>query len=156
MTKLTPPPSIRGELERMRREMERIWDQFSNGLSSPAVGQDLNPSLNLAETEDSLVAELEVPGINPEDIDVSLTVEMLTVSGEKKQEANRGKMKYHLAERVYGSFSRSVQLPAQVDRNTVEARYKDGILLITMSKAQSEKSKRIQVKTEGSTRGCGD
>jgi HSP20 family protein len=147
MTKLPPSQSIKGELEQMRREMDRIWDRFSNELSSSTAKQDWNPSLNLAETENSLMAELEVPGINPEDIDVSVTGEMLTVEGEKKQEASREDMNYHLLERVYGKFSRSIKLPTRVDPERVQACYKDGILQITMAKPQTVKSKRIEVKT---------
>ncbi len=144
---LTPSKSIRGELERMRSEMDRIWDRFSKDVSSSTFKQDWNPSLNLAETEDSLVAELEVPGINPEDINVSVTGEVLTVAGEKKQEANREGKNYHVVERVYGKFSRFVRLPITVDPDRVQASYKDGILLIIMGKTQTAKSKRIEVKT---------
>jgi len=144
---LTPSKSIRGELERMRSEMDRIWDRFSRDVSSSTFKQDWNPSLNLAETEDSLVAELEVPGINPEDINVSVTGEMLTVTGDKKQEANREGKNYHVAERVYGKFSRSVRLPTTVDPDRVQARYKGGILWISMGKTAAVKSKRIEVET---------
>jgi len=144
---LTPSKSIRGELERMRTEMDRIWDRFSKDVSSSTFKQDWNPSLNLAETEDSLVAELEVPGINPEDINVSVTGEMLTVTGDKKQEANREGKNYHVAERVYGKFSRSVRLPTTVNPDRVQARYKDGILWISMGKTATVKSKRIEVET---------
>ncbi len=144
---LTPSKSIRGELERMRTEMDRIWDRFSKDVSSSTFKQDWNPSLNLAETEDSLVAELEVPGINPEDINVSVTGEMLTVTGDKKQEANREGKNYHVAERLYGKFSRSVRLPTTVDPDRMQARYKDGILWISMGKAATVKSKRIEVET---------
>ncbi len=144
---LTPSKSIRGELERMRSEMDRIWDRFSKDVSSSTFKQDWNPSLNLAETEDSLVAELEVPGINPEDINVSVTGEMLTVTGEKKQEANREGKNYHVAERVYGKFSRYVRLPTTVDPDRVQARYKDGILWVSMGKTATVTSKRIEVET---------
>ena len=131
----------------MRREMDRIWDRFSKEVSSSKSEQHWNPSLNLAETKDSLVAELEVPGINPKDINITVTGEMLTVTGEKKQEASREGKSYHLVERVYGKFNRSIRLPATVDPDRVEARYKDGILLMTMAKTESAKSKRIEVKT---------
>lgn len=139
--------SVKGELEHMRREMDRIWDRFSKEFSSATFGQDWNPSLDLSETKDSLLAEIEVPGINPEDIDISVTGDTLTVTGEKKQEtAEKGKT-YHLTERIYGKFSRSMRLPVTVDPDRVEARYKDGILSITLGKTESPRSKRIEVKT---------
>ena len=140
--------AIRGELERMRREMDRIWDRFSKEHSYSTLEQEWYPALNLAETPDSLFAELEAPGINPEDIDISVTGEMLTFKGEKKQQADGKKKHYHLEERVYGKFSRSVRLPVMVDPDQVEAHYKDGILLITMGKIEAVKSKRIEVKTD--------
>jgi len=127
--------------------MDRIWDRFSDKLSSPTAKQDWHPTLNLAETEDSLVAELEIPGINPQDIDVSVTGEMLTVTGEKKQEASREGKNYHVVERVYGKFSRSVRLPTTVDPDRVQARYRDGILWVSMGKTASANSKRIEVET---------
>ena len=137
--------SIVGELERMRREMDRIWDRFSKGSPS-TFQQEWHPSLNLSETEDTLVAEIEVPGINPEDIDISVTSEMITIAGEKKQAKEDEQKNYHLMERSYGQFSRSLQLPSVIDPERVEARYRDGILLITLGKTGPTKSKRIEVK----------
>ena len=131
----------------MRKEMDRIWDRFSKEFSSSTSAQDWNPPLNLTETEDSLVAALEVPAINPEDVDISVTGEMLTITGEKEQEEDVAGAKHHLAERVYGKFSRSIRLPTAVDPDRVEARYKHGVLLIKMGKTESPKSKRIKVKT---------
>ena len=137
--------AVKGELERMRREMDRIWDRFSR--ESSAHEQHWNPSLDLVETEASLVAEVEVPGINPDDINISVTADMLTVTGEKKQETGEQGKHYHFKERAYGRFSRSIPLPTAVNPDRVEARYKDGILTITMEKRGAGKSKRIEVKT---------
>jgi len=145
MVMLIKSGSIKGELERMRREMDRIWDRFSR--ESSTYERDWNPSLDLMETEDSLVAEIEVPGINPDDIDISVTPDMLTVTGEKKQETGEQKKNYHIMERAHGRFSRSITLPTAVNPERVEARYKDGILTITMGKRQTAKGKRIEVKT---------
>jgi HSP20 family protein len=144
MVMLIKSGSIKGELERMRREMDRIWDRFSR--ESSTYERDWNPSLDLMETEASLVAEIEVPGINPDDIDISVTSDMLTVTGEKKQEIGEREKNYHFMERAYGRFSRSIPLPTAVSPERVEARYKDGILTITMGKRQAAKSKRIEVK----------
>jgi len=145
MVMLIKSGSIKGELERMRREMDLIWDRFSR--KSSTYERDWNPSLDLMETEDSLVAEIEVPGINPDDIDISVTPDMLTVTGEKKQEPGEQEKNYHVMERAQGRFSRSITLPTAVNPERVEARYKDGILTITMGKRQTAKSKRIEVKT---------
>jgi HSP20 family protein len=143
---LTKSGSVKGELERMRREMDRIWERFSQ--ESSIHEREWNPSLDLMELEANLVAEVEVPGINPDDIDISVTADMLTVSGEKKQESLVQEKNYHVVERAYGRFSRSIPLPTAVNPDQVEARYKDGILKITMGKSEAAKSKRIEVKTE--------
>ena len=139
--------SVRGELERMRREMERIWDRFSTELPTSTLERDWNPSLDLTETEDSLAAEVEVPGINPDNINISVTPDLLTVTGEKKQEPGAQEKNYHVMERAYGRFSRSIPLPTAVNPDRVEARYKDGILRITMGKSKAVESKRIEVTT---------
>jgi HSP20 family protein len=127
--------------------MERIWDRFSSDLSTSTLERAWNPSLDLMETEDSLTAEVEVPGINPGDINISVTPDLLTVTGEKKQEPGAQEKNYHVMERAYGRFSRSIALPTTVNPDRVEARYKDGILRITMGKSKAVKSKRIEVKT---------
>jgi len=139
--------SVGGELERMKREMERIWDRLSSETSTATFERDWSPSLDLMETQESLVAEIEVPGINPDKIDISVAPEMLTVSGEKKQETGGQEKNYHVVERTYGIFSRSISLPTVVNPDRVEARYKDGILRITMGKRKETKRKRIEVKT---------
>lgn len=145
MVMLVKSGSIKGELESMRREMDRIWNRFSR--ESSTYEREWNPSLDLMETEASLVAEVEVPGINADDIDISVTSDMLTVTGEKKQQTDEQGKNYHVLERAYGRFSRSIPLPTAVNPDRVEARYKDGILRITMGKSQGAKSKRIEVKT---------
>lgn len=139
--------SVKGELERMRKEMDRIWDRFSQDFSPSTSEQDWNPPLDLMETESSLVAEIEVPGIDPDNIDISVTTDVLTFTGEKKKEAEDKGKTYHLVERKYGKFSRSIRLPATVNPDQVEARYKDGILTITLGKTEVAKRKRIEVKT---------
>ena len=139
--------SVRGELERMRREMDRIWERFTRESPTSTFEQDWHPSLDLLETEKSLVAEVEVPGINPDDIDISVTPELLTISGEKKQKTGEQENSYHVMERPHGRFNRSIRLPIAVNPDQVEAHYKDGILRITMGKSGAARSKRIEVKT---------
>ena len=147
MVKLIKSGSVSGELEQMKREMERIWDRFSSELSTSALERDWTPSLDLWETPDGLVAEVEVPGINPDEINISVTPDLLTLTGEKKQEAGGQENNYHVMERTYGRFNRSIPLPTPVSPDRVEARYKDGILKITMVKSKTIKGKRIEVKT---------
>ena len=139
--------SVKGELERMRKEMDRIWDRFSQDFSTSTSEQDWKPSLDLMETERSLVALVEIPGIDPDDIDISVTSDLLTITGEKKKETEETGGNCHLAERPHGKFSRSIQLPTTVNPDQVEARYKEGVLRITLGKTAVAESKRIEVRT---------
>jgi HSP20 family protein len=146
MVMLIKSGSVSGELVRMKREMERILDRISKESSSSTQKRDWSPSLDLVETKDSLVAELEVPGINPDDINISVSPDLLTVTGEKTQKRGEQEKNYHIMERAHGNFSRSIPLPTAVNPDQVEARYIDGILRITMEKGQASKSKKIEVK----------
>lgn len=147
MVMLVKSGSISGELERMKREMERIWNRLSSEQSTSSLEEEWNPCLDMMETEESLVAEIEVPGIDPDTINISVTSDLLTVAGEKKQETGGQENNYHVAERAYGKFSRSITLPLAVNPDRAEARYKDGILTITMGKSKEVRGKRIEVKT---------
>jgi len=144
---LIKPGSVRGELERMREEMDRIWNRFSKDSLTSASESEWNPSLDLSETENSLVAEIEVPGIDPDDVQISVTPDSVTIVGEKKQLLQAKGKNFHIRERAYGTFNRSIKLPTVVDPDRVEAHYKDGILEIFLGKSEVNKSKRIEVKT---------
>jgi len=142
-------PALRsrlGELDRMRREMDRLWENVTRDHYPLTFDYDWVPSLDLSDRGDSLVAELEVPGMDPKNIDISVTGDVLTISGEKKKEREEKEHNYHLVERSYGKFSRAVRLPANVNPDRVEASYKDGILSITLDKSEQAKTKKIEVK----------
>lgn len=138
------------EFERMRREMDRLWDTFfEGGLRRRAEeGGEWLPSLDVAETKNELVVKAEVPGMNPKDIDISLSDGVLTIKGEKRQEKEEKEADYHLVERSYGSFIRSVQLPKEVQSDKISASYKDGILKISLPKSEEAKKKEVKIKVE--------
>jgi HSP20 family protein len=138
------------EFERMRRDMDRLWDSFFEGglrRRTEGAGEWL-PSLDVSETKNELVVKAEVPGMDPKDIDISLSDGMLTIKGEKKQEKEEKEADYHLVERSYGSFTRSVQLPKEVQSEKINASYKNGILKITLPKSEEAKKKEIKIKVE--------
>ena len=144
------PPTkktVTQELEDMRRAMDRIWDRYSGEFFPSTFEKKWFPPLNLAETGDCLVAEIEVPGVSPGNIDISITEDRLTISGEKKQRKEEEELEYQMIERRYGKFSRPIQLPSLVNPDQVEAYYKDGVLRITMAKKEKAKAARIKVKT---------
>jgi HSP20 family protein len=137
------------ELERMRREMDRIWDSFFE--RRPARVEEAAewfPTLDVSETKNDYVVKAELPGIDPKDIDISLTNDLLTIKGEKKQEKEEKEENYHVIERSYGSFTRSVRLPGQVQSDKINASFKNGVLRVTLPKTEEAKKKEIKIKVE--------
>jgi HSP20 family protein len=138
------------EFERMRRDMDRFWDSFLEGglRRRPEEGMEWTPSLDVAETKNQLVVKAEVPGMDPKDIDISLSDGVLTIKGERKQEKEEKEEDYHLIERSYGTFSRSIRLPKEVQRDKISASYKDGVLKVTLPKSEEAKKKEVKIKVE--------
>ena len=133
------------EFERMRKEMDRLWDSFfERGPRAGEVGE-WYPSLDVAETKNDVIVKAEVPGMDPKDIDISLSDSILTIKGEKKQEKEGD---YHLTERCFGAFTRAIQLPAEVQSDKIEASYKNGILKVTLPKTEEAKKKEIKIKVQ--------
>ncbi len=143
MTKLISWRDPVKSLEAFRREMDRLFDKFFEVI--PFSEHEFVPSVDISETESDIIVQAEIPGIDPKDLDISLSGRLLTIKGEKKSEHEEKKENYHRIERKYGSFSRTLELPADVDADKVEAVYKDGVLKITLPK--TEIGKKIEVKT---------
>ncbi|MBM4066375.1 MAG: Hsp20/alpha crystallin family protein [Planctomycetes bacterium] len=127
-----------------REEMNKLFEGFTR--RGAAAGMGLVPPLDVSETEENILVKVEVPGIEPKDIDISISGDTLTIKGEKKSEKEEKGKNYHFIERSYGSFSRSVGLPASVKFEQVKAEYKKGILEITLPKSEKSKIKKIPVK----------
>ncbi len=136
------------EVSRLRREMDRLWDDFV-GPSRRAfrpLEAEWAPAVDVSETADKVTVKAEVPGMDAKNIDISLSGDLLTIKGEKKSEREEKKENYHLVERSYGSFSRSLRLPAAVVADKIEATYKKGVLTITCPKKEEAKPKAIEIK----------
>lgn len=137
------------ELSSFRREMDRLWDSFFSERPFTRVWErEWAPSLDMSETKDNFVVKAEVPGIDAKDIDISLTGDVLTIRGEKKQESEEKEEDYHVVERSYGSFSRSIRLPAEVESGKIKASYKNGILKVSLPKSEKVKAKEVRIKVE--------
>ena len=120
-----------------------LWDAFFEVPHIHFREDDLGVPLDLSETKDAVVVEAEMPGMNSKDIDISLNGDLLTIRGEKKQERKTKNGDCYCSERIYGQFSRSVRLPANVKHDSkIKASYKDGIVRIEIPKAES---KSIQI-----------
>jgi HSP20 family protein len=134
------------ELERMRRDMDRLSEGLARGIfKEPMAG--VFPLMNVSEDKDNYYVRAELPGLKANDLDISVTGDTLSISGERKIPAEDEKAQYHRREREAGKFSRIVSLPAQIDTGKVEARCNDGVLTVVLPRAEAAKPKQIAVKT---------
>jgi len=133
------------ELDRMRRQMDLLNRGLTGGLfREPVAG--VFPLMNVTEDNDNYYIRAELPGIKTDDLDISVSGESLTISGERKIPAEDETATYHRRERDAGKFSRIISLPGQVDTGKVEARSADGILTVVLPKAEAAKPRQITIK----------
>jgi len=134
-----------------RREMDNMYDQFFGPDFLPSTflfrKNKWIPNIDISEGKKEITVKAEVPGIEASDFDISLDGRILTIKGEKKDEQKENEETYYRVERSYGYFSRTIELPAEVDPKKVEASYKRGILKIKIRKTKSSETKRIQIAT---------
>jgi HSP20 family protein len=135
-----------GRLSNLRDELDTLFELpfWSNFGRRAQLFSGWTPALDLYQNNDNVVAMLELPGMRKEDIEISLHDGMLTIAGERRTETLDGE-KAERSERYIGKFRRSINLPTRVDANKVSATYKDGILTVTLPKAEEAKPKQIQV-----------
>jgi HSP20 family protein len=137
------------DFEKMRKETDRFWDSFvPAALKRTDDSGEWLPSLDVSETKNEIVVKAEVPGMDPKDIDISLSNGTLTIKGEKKQEREKEEEDYHLVERSYGSFMRSIMLPTEVKQDKINASYKNGVLKVVLPKSEETKKKEVKIKVE--------
>ena len=140
-------------------EMERYFDKFFRhpfSLMTPSFGLrdmfrdypklgDISPSVDIYEEGNDLVLKAELPGIDKKDLNVTISENRITISGEKKQEEKVEKKDYHWIERSYGSFTRNFRLPDNVNGEEAKATFKEGILEVRVPKTEEAKQKKITV-----------
>ena len=132
-------------LERMRREMDRHFDQ-SAGQAYWPTHAGVFPLVNVTEDQDHFYIRGEIPGMKSEEINISATGRNLTISGERKIASEGENVRYHRRERDDGKFSRAIALPGDIQIDEIEAGYVDGILSISIPKAEETKPKQIAVR----------
>lgn len=132
------------ELNRMRRQMDRIMDNVAN---RPYAGSHAGvfPAINVTEDANNFFIRAELPGVQTNDLDIQTTANNLTISGERKLAPEAESAKYHRREREGGRFSRAISLPKEIDAERVEARLVNGLLTLRLPKAESAKPKRITI-----------
>ncbi len=138
-----------GELSSFRKEMDRLWDRLGGEIPlTRTFGEVWSPSVDISETKDSLVVKADLPGLEAEDVNVSISGEVLTIKGEKKTEEEEKDEHYHCVERYSGSFQRVFQLPSGVKADQIEATFDKGVLKVTLPKVEEAKKKEIEVKVK--------
>ena len=128
-------------------ETDRLFDRFFEPrLGAFEVVGEWMPKLDLSETKDAYVAKLEVPGVEPKEINASIREGLLVITGEKMREEEEKNEKFHRVERAWGAFTRTIPLPGPVDTEKTAAAFKDGVLTVTLPKTAAAKGTFIPVK----------
>ena len=134
------------ELQRLQNEMERVFG------FAPARGRGgeiaISPDVDVFIREGNLIVKADLPGVKKEDVDVSLSENLLTIRASRKEEHETKEGEYHRYERSWGSFERTIELPHRVDSSKVDAKFTDGVLEITLPIHEEAKAKQISVKVE--------
>ncbi len=135
------------EIASLRDEMDRLFDSMVGRYAPDRLETFWSPALDIEETDSAIIVRAELPGMKKEDIKVSITGDQLTISGERRHEAEEKGRTFHRIERAYGKFQRSLILPADIQADKVKASYKDGVLELNMPKSEKAKSREITIES---------
>lgn len=135
------------ELRSLQDEVNRLFtSSFSRGGENELMRGAWSPSVDIFENKDQIVLEAELPGMKPEDVNISIENNVLTINGERKFEKKDENDNFHRVERSYGSFTRSFTLPPTVSSENVDAVFENGLLRLTLAKREEAKPRRIEIK----------
>ncbi|HET8575963.1 MAG TPA: Hsp20/alpha crystallin family protein [Methylomirabilota bacterium] len=134
------------DLSDMQSELDRVFDSFfGRPTGAPGMERVWAPAVDMYETKDELVVSAELPGLNEKDIHLSITGDVLTLEGERQWSQETKQENLHRSERWYGKFERALPLPIPVQADKVKAKYRDGVLTISLPKAEEIKPKEIKI-----------
>ncbi len=133
------------EIEMIQREMNRLFDELMPSLREPVDRMSFIPPAELEETGDAFHLKLEIPGIDPKDLNVEVSADSVSISGERKSETRSEDKGVTRTEFRYGKFQRVIPLSARIQTDKVQAEYKNGILKLTLPKAEEEKHKVVKI-----------
>ncbi len=138
------------QLTRLHDQIDRLFEEPFGGLLGPSdkLFEGWSPAVDVCEDKDNVFVKAELPGMKKEDIDVSVTDDMLSIAGERKEESESKDAGTYRSERYFGRFQRSIPLPMSVKSDQIHAEYKDGVLKITCPKTEEAKQKSIDIKVE--------
>ncbi|OGL43573.1 MAG: hypothetical protein A2161_21490 [Candidatus Schekmanbacteria bacterium RBG_13_48_7] len=142
---LVPWKNIGGEITRLQKEMNTLFDKYFRGEEDISRSGDWIPALDLAETDKEFVVTAEIPDIDPKNIDITVSGDRLIIKGEKKKETEEKDAHFHKIERSYGSFARQITLPAPIQEEKISADYDKGVLRVTIPKSEKIKTKSVKV-----------
>jgi HSP20 family protein len=134
------------DLDQVRREMLRLLDAAASD-GGPDAGAGVFPPMNITQDDDNFYLRAEIPGIKPAELAISALRNRVSISGKREIPREHDRVSYHRKERPEGGFNRAVTLPTEVDAARVDARYTDGILSLTLPKAEQAKPRQIAVKS---------
>ena len=135
------PSFFRNEMDRM----SRLFDEFFSKEEGGPISM-WGPPMDIIEKEDKILVKAELPGIDPKELDISLSGDTLIIKGNKKEDKEEEGENYYCCERHYGEFSRTVKLPSTVNKDKIDASYHNGILKVEMQKMPEAKTKKITIK----------
>lgn len=136
-------------LSSLRREMDDLWNRFFSG--TPFMGlkqEEWLPMVDVSETDDHIMVKADLPGFEANDIDVTVSGDVLTIKGEKHKEEEKKGEHFHARERYARSFQRSIRLPANVQSDKVNATFKNGVLTLKLPEAEETAKRKIEIKAE--------
>jgi HSP20 family protein len=138
------------ELRSLQDEMNRLFvSNFSRPEREGFASGAWNPSVDIFENKDQIVIEAELPGMKPDEVNISIENNVLTIHGERKFEKKDENDNFHRVERSYGSFTRSFTLPPTVSSENADAEFDNGVLRLTLAKREEAKPRRIEIKAAG-------
>lgn len=142
-----PLARFRSEMDQLfNRFLGRDWDLVGSGFTGYSGLGEWMPSLDVTESDKEVTVRAEVPGVDPKDLDITVSGNVLTISGEKKETTERKGESFFHSERHFGRFRRTLQLDCPVDSSSVSAAHKNGVVEIRMNKQPDRSAKRIEVK----------
>lgn len=133
------------DLALMRRSMDRMMDSIYEGEYPETVTWGI--ALDVVEKEDAFVVQASLPGVKPEDVDVTFSNNTLTIKGEVRSDEEKEDSRYHLRERRFGLFSRSITLPRGINGEAIQASYNAGVLTLNLPKHEEIKPRRIEIRS---------
>lgn len=135
-------------IDSLQDEVNRLFEDFF-GPDERVLGEvQFTPAVDISENKDAVIVKADLPGMEEKDIDVSIAGDVLTIKGERKEETEDKQEDYYRRERVYGSFTRQIALPKHIKREDVKAKFKNGVLTVTLPKSDDYKEKEVKIELE--------